>query len=166
SKMTTTTHNELLETAQKLEAVASNWADLSNALFDSNHGILSKALPTQAERAAFVKSDEYRQIKALLQKAKERSGLVKGATPTKSGKLLVRLPKSMHEALDQEAESEGVSLNQLVVAKLALQFSSIRDSGTHDWIPTVVQAYMEVRGLTPDKKPASEDRVVADPELD
>lgn len=164
--MMSTLNTELLETAQELEAAVPNWADLSNALFDPNEGIVAKAFKTQAERAAFVQSDEYRQIKALLQKAKDRSGLVKGAAPTKSGKLLVRLPKSMHEALENEAESEGVSLNQLVVAKLALQFSKIRDSEKQDWVPTVVQAYAEVRGLTPDKRPASEDRVVADPELD
>jgi hypothetical protein len=36
------------------------------------------------------------------------------------GKFNVRLPKSLHAALAGEAEAEGVSLNQLVVAKLAL----------------------------------------------
>ena len=37
-----------------------------------------------------------------------------------SGKFNVRVPKSLHAALASEAEAEGVSLNQLVVAKLAL----------------------------------------------
>jgi predicted HicB family RNase H-like nuclease len=37
-----------------------------------------------------------------------------------SGKFNVRVPKSLHAALAIEAEAEGVSLNQLVVAKLAL----------------------------------------------
>lgn len=157
---------ELLETAKEIGEAAPNWADLSNALFDQNDGLLAKAFHTKEERAAFVKTEEYRQIKALIKKAQEKSGLVEGATPTKSGKLLVRLPKSMHEALDQEAEAEGVSLNHLVVAKLALQFSKVRSSARHGWIPTVVQAYSEVRGMTPDGRPASEDRVVADPELD
>jgi predicted HicB family RNase H-like nuclease len=32
----------------------------------------------------------------------------------------VIVPKSLHAALASEAEAEGVSLNQLVVAKLAL----------------------------------------------
>jgi predicted HicB family RNase H-like nuclease len=40
-------------------------------------------------------------------------------TNEKSGKLLVRLPKSLHAALAEEAEREGVSLNHLIVAKLA-----------------------------------------------
>lgn len=36
-----------------------------------------------------------------------------------SGKLLVRMPKSLHRALSRHAESEGISLNQYIVAKLA-----------------------------------------------
>jgi predicted HicB family RNase H-like nuclease len=50
-------------------------------------------------------------------------GLVKGAMPRKSGRFVVRLPQSLHLALEQEAQREGISLNQLVVAKLAAQLS-------------------------------------------
>jgi predicted HicB family RNase H-like nuclease len=38
-----------------------------------------------------------------------------------SGKFVVRVPKSLHAALAAEADAEGVSLNQLVVAKLSVQ---------------------------------------------
>ena len=38
---------------------------------------------------------------------------------------MVRLPISLHAALEREAAAEGVSLNQLVVAKLAAQLSSV-----------------------------------------
>ena len=41
-------------------------------------------------------------------------------TETYSGKFNVRLPKSLHQRLSIEAEKEGVSLNQLVLYKLAL----------------------------------------------
>ena len=50
----------------------------------------------------------------------ERFGLVEGATPKKSGRFVVRLPQSLHAALEREAVAEGVSLNQLVVSKLSL----------------------------------------------
>jgi HicB family len=33
---------------------------------------------------------------------------------------VVRLPQSLHAALEREAATEGVSLNQLVIAKLAV----------------------------------------------
>ncbi len=36
-----------------------------------------------------------------------------------SGKLVLRIPRSLHRALKQEAEAEGVSLNQYMLYKLA-----------------------------------------------
>jgi hypothetical protein len=50
----------------------------------------------------------------------DRHGLVEGGTPRKSGRFVVRRPHSLHAALEREAIAEGVSLNQLVVAKLAV----------------------------------------------
>jgi antitoxin HicB len=38
-----------------------------------------------------------------------------------SGRVTLRLPKSLHRSLEYEARREGVSLNQLIVAKLAGQ---------------------------------------------
>jgi predicted HicB family RNase H-like nuclease len=35
----------------------------------------------------------------------------------------VRLPKSVHASLAQEAQREGVSLNQSIVAKLSVQLA-------------------------------------------
>jgi antitoxin HicB len=39
--------------------------------------------------------------------------------PTYNGKILVRAPRTLHSALAHAAESEGVSLNQFVVASLS-----------------------------------------------
>jgi HicB family len=41
------------------------------------------------------------------------------ATPRHSGKLLVRMPPTLHDELARTAESEGVSLNQLITGVLA-----------------------------------------------
>lgn len=116
---------DILRSAKGIAATAATWADLSNAMFDPASGLITKAFPTREERAAFLKTDTYRQIRELISAAMERTGLVEGATPKKSGKFIVRLPKSLHAALDREANQEGVSLNQLVVAKLALQMSKL-----------------------------------------
>ncbi len=43
----------------------------------------------------------------------------------KSGVFSVRVAKSLHKALELEAEREGVSLNHLVCAKLAQPLSRI-----------------------------------------
>jgi hypothetical protein len=118
---------KLLREAEEQAKSAPTWADLSNALFDPLEGLIARAYPTRAEREAFVKTEEYKKIRALIDRARERTGLVAGATPTKSGRFVVRLPVSLHAALEREAATEGVSLNQLVVAKLAAQLSTVLD---------------------------------------
>ena len=39
---------------------------------------------------------------------------------TYSGKFNLRLPKSLHKKLAEEAEEEGISLNQLALYKLSI----------------------------------------------
>ena len=119
--------SELVQSAKRLSADAKTWADLSNALFDPNEGLLANAFRSREERAAFVQSEEYRQIRNLLEEAITRTGIIGGAAPTKSGRFVVRLPRSLHAALEREANQEGVSLNQLVVVKLAVQLSDLLD---------------------------------------
>src|ERR1700680_232106 len=108
----------LLEKAKLAAATAESWADLSNALYNQFDGIVARAFPTQAEREQFMKTKEFEEIDGLIDQAIEKFGLLEGAAPIKSGKFLVRLPRSLHTALGQEAKREGVSLNQLVVTKL------------------------------------------------
>ncbi len=116
---------KLLESAKGTAARVATWADLSNALFDPDDGLITKAYPTRDQREAFLETEEYAAIRKLLEGAIEKTGIVNGATPQKSGKVLVRMPKSLHAALQREAKSEGVSLNQLVVTKLAVQLSEL-----------------------------------------
>jgi HicB family len=117
--------NRILKQAEDVARSAETWADLSNALFNPVDGLVTRAYPTRAERQAFMKTEQYRRIRELVGRAIDASGLVEGSTPRKSGRFLVRLPQSLHAALEREARSEGVSLNQLVVAKLASQLSTL-----------------------------------------
>jgi predicted HicB family RNase H-like nuclease len=116
--------NRVLKQAEEMARSVESWADLSNALFGPVNGLVTTAYPTRAEREEFVKTEQYQKMRQLLHDAIDRFGLVEGATP-KSGRFVVRLPRSLHAALEREAEREGVSLNQLVVAKLAAQLSTI-----------------------------------------
>lgn len=149
----------LLTQARDIAGSVKTWADLSNALFDPETGLISRAYPTREGRAAFLRTEEYAKIRSLVNAATERTGLIEGAMPKeKSGKFVVRIPKSLHFALEREAEKENVSLNQLVVVKLAAQLSEIA-SGTHPELAAVAQAFLEVRDGY------SADRVIADPEM-
>ncbi len=46
-------------------------------------------------------------------------------TAKANGALSIRLPRSIHAALLAEAKAEGVSLNQLCSAKLAVQLAAV-----------------------------------------
>jgi predicted HicB family RNase H-like nuclease len=60
------------------------------------------------------------QVLSLLIEAARRNGEVVPAPERRySGNLRLRLPVSMHARLAQDAEREGVSLNQWIVSKLA-----------------------------------------------
>lgn len=110
--------NELLSEAKRLHEQGANWMQLSNALFGIG-GPCAKAFPEQSQRQAFLEGPEYakiRQIMLSLPMPHETEGPGDGP----SGKFMVRVPRSLHAALQAEAEAEGVSLNQLVVAKLSV----------------------------------------------
>jgi len=148
--------NDIVTEACRLAEKVKTWADLSNALFDPLDGLVAKRIKDASERAAFRKSDTYGQLHKLVEQKMKQTGVVAGAEPKKSGRFVVRLPKTMHAALEQEAAAEGTSLNQLVLAKLAARLSTLVDGGK----ASLIQAFCEVRDGY------SADRVVADPQID
>lgn len=111
---------EFLDFARQQARKTKTWIDLHNAIFGIG-GKFSELFPEQSERLACSKTDEFAKVQELIRDAQ-------GNDPSKglpdapfSGKFVLRLPSSMHAALAAEAEAEGVSLNQLCLAKLALQ---------------------------------------------
>ena len=85
--------------------------------------MVARVFSDRESQQAFMKTPEFREIQRLLKELMDRFGVADGATPKKSGKFVVRLPKTLHFALEREAAQEGVSLNQLVVAKLAVSLA-------------------------------------------
>jgi predicted HicB family RNase H-like nuclease len=109
---------ELLTLARQLaETPGLTWVEANNAVYGPG-GPFARLFPSSKDRMAFAKTEESRAIDQLIDALPE--------PPTQpqrreySGKFNVRVPRSLHAALAREAEAEGVSLNQLVVAKLAL----------------------------------------------
>lgn len=65
------------------------------------------------------------------------------AKPTPSGRLLLRMPRSLHADLAQAAEREGTSLNQFITAALATKVGSGPDesrSGSNQGHSKVIAA--------------------------
>jgi hypothetical protein len=116
---------EVLAYAEQQARQAADWVELSNALFGLG-GKATLAFPTERERTAFSKTDEFKRVLAVLDglpapPVKEFVELLASA----NGAISVRLPRTVHAALLAEARAEGVSLNQLCLAKLVAQLRAV-----------------------------------------
>jgi hypothetical protein len=110
---------ELLTLGRRLaETPGLTWVEANNAVYGPG-GPFVRLFPSARDRAAFAKSEESTELDRLIDSLPEPP--VGPQRREYSGKFNVRAPKTLHAALASEAEAEGVSLNQLVVAKLALR---------------------------------------------
>lgn len=118
--------NEFVSFARRVAQDEAAWADWHNRVFGVD-GKFAELFPTEGERLEFSESGHYAQIEKLSDNLRAGKRIDDYTLPvtTASGKLLLRLPKSLHEALASEAQYEGVSLNQLIVSKLAI---TLRDA--------------------------------------
>lgn len=113
---------ELLTLARKLaETPGLTWVEANNAVYGPG-GPFARLFPTKADRVAFSKTEASGQIDILIDSLPDPP--LGPQRREYSGKFNVRIPKSLHAALACEAEAEGVSLNQLVLAKLALHLQT------------------------------------------
>jgi predicted HicB family RNase H-like nuclease len=109
---------QALEIAQEAAATTQDWHELWNALFGIT-GRLTELFTTQSERERFAVSREHAEIMTMLERLQADEESEPEPPPDVPGRFVLRLPKSLHAALTAEARAEGVSLNQLCVAKLA-----------------------------------------------
>ena len=117
-------YKQALKYAEKLAKTADTWLELHNGMFGIG-GKVAQLFPADRDRVAFSKTDEYTRIMDLLSQKRQQSGdpptEVADRLVSANGAVTVRMPRAIHAALLVEAEAEGVSLNQLCVAKLAVQ---------------------------------------------
>src|SRR5688500_1635061 len=92
-----------LEFAKKRSKTAASWSELHQALYGID-GKCTQLFPTRADRTAFAGTDEYRKIAAIVDKLPEPKEPPSAATSVRplqsaNGKILVRVPRSVHSAL-------------------------------------------------------------------
>ena len=113
---------ELLILARKLaDTPGLTWVEANNAVYGPG-GPFACLFPISVDRVVFAKTTESKQIDELIDSLPDPP--VGPQQREYSGKINVRIPKSLHAVLACEAEVEGVSLNQLVLAKLALHLQT------------------------------------------
>lgn len=124
AKIVATARQTLKFAEQRAREVADS-VEFHNALF-APRGKATELFRTEAERAAFCRTKEYKQILALIDTLPNPP--VKGfvdMVANANGAISVRLPRSVHAALLAEAKAEGVSLNQLCLSKLVAQLRAV-----------------------------------------
>jgi predicted HicB family RNase H-like nuclease len=113
---------ELLTLARKLaQTPGLTWVEANNAIYGPG-GPFVRLFSNAKDRVTFSKTKESRQIDRFIDSLPEPP--VGPQRREYSGKFNVRVPKSLHASLASEAEAEGVSLNQLIVTKLALHLQA------------------------------------------
>jgi hypothetical protein len=125
SKQVAAKARQVLEFAESRAKAVSDWLELHFALFGVG-GKATESFPTETERREFLRTAEYKRINALMNTLPhpKKNGM-KELVSSANGAISVRLPRSVHAALLAEAKAEGVSLNQLCVAKLIAQLRAV-----------------------------------------
>lgn len=96
-------------------------------------GIVRKLFPSVDDLASFEQSAEYVELQQMVARLRSGSGdSQNGREPTRV--ITVRLPKSLHESLRDEAHQRNTSMNKLCISKL-LQIVD------NELIPTDVEEY-------------------------
>jgi predicted HicB family RNase H-like nuclease len=130
-------HFEILKIAEDLYAKNPDWITYYRELLGVD-GLVRQTFLTQNQLMEFEQSDAYREIHHLLMKLREKQFAKKSKEEQGKGKsqsvrpkneedgeeiqvITVRIPKSVHETLIEEAYQCRASVNQLCISKL-IQF--------------------------------------------
>jgi len=107
---------EVFRVASELFNAGPDWVTFFREVLGVD-GIVRRMFGTADEMAHFETSVEYAEIQQMLAKLREKSsGEENDREPTRV--ITVRMPKSLHESLRQEAHSRRTSMNKLCISKL------------------------------------------------
>jgi predicted HicB family RNase H-like nuclease len=107
---------EVKRHAETLFSQSPDWATFYRETLGSQ-GIVRQVFANRETLAEFEKTDAYQQIQQMLTQLRKAGPLPSEEfEPTRV--ITVRLPKSLHEALRDEAHEHRTSMNKLCISKL------------------------------------------------
>lgn len=119
SQTSTKSSNKLqsvLEVARALYAQQPDWVTFFREVLGLD-GLVRQVFPTADEQANFEQTAAAEEIQLMLARLRKNSILPAGEKePVQM--ITVRLPRSLHDALREEAHKRGTSLNKLCISKL------------------------------------------------
>lgn len=108
---------KMVEEARADFAANMNWMDFSNKYFGVGNPYTPKK---QSYRKKYIESEEYKEVQDMKFKLAEQQPNVIRPEATFSGSFVVRVGPEVHQSLVEEAETAGLSLNALCLAKLSI----------------------------------------------
>ncbi len=106
----------VLEVARALHSQQPDWVTFFREVLGLE-GLVRQAFLAQAELARFEQSPAAEEIQQMLKQRRESpASPPKALEPTQM--ITVRLPRSLHKALREEAQEHRTSLNKLCISKL------------------------------------------------
>jgi len=121
---------ESLQLAPSFEARCQQAFDVANDLFGSapnwvcfyremlgGSGMVHVLFPTDAEFGRFLRSEQYHQVQLMLTALRSRD-LPENDPNDPQRMITVRLPKSLHQAMCEEAGRMNISVNRLCISRM------------------------------------------------
>lgn len=107
---------EVFQVAYTLFSKNPDWVAFFREIFGVS-GVVRKKYPTSEQMEEFERTETYAKIHQML--AKLREGRVVPASNEEPNRVItVRLPKSVHDLLREEAHEHRTSMNKLCISKL------------------------------------------------
>lgn len=93
-------------------------------------GIVRRTFDEPQKLAKFYQTGEYGEIRRMLKDLRDRAGT--SPEPDPEHVITVRLPRSLHEALREEARDQRISMNRLCISKLLQIIDGMPPQGLPD----------------------------------
>ncbi|MCC9601574.1 hypothetical protein LOC67_13535 [Stieleria sp. JC731] len=108
--------HEALELAQEAFAKTGSWVLFFRAILGVD-GVVRKLFQSEDEYARFITSEHYMQLQEMLAAIRSQDqSKADAAEPERM--ITIRIPRSLHEALQAESKTCGLSINKLAISKL------------------------------------------------
>ncbi|HOA51791.1 MAG: hypothetical protein WBH86_02655 [Thermogutta sp.] len=118
SQSTFLRHCALVEaTAERLAAEGVGWTTFFRELLGPE-GLVRQLFPTPQQLSEFERTDTYQKVQEILAKLR-RLQEGRSAPDEPLTVITIRVPRSLHEALAEEAHALKTSINRLCISKLA-----------------------------------------------
>jgi predicted HicB family RNase H-like nuclease len=108
---------EVQNTAESLFASRPDWVTFYREILGV-HGLVRRLYPTAEALAEFEKTEAYHNIQRMLTQLRTGSKQPVNEEEEPTRVITVRMPKSLHESLQEEAYDHRTSMNKLCISKL------------------------------------------------